>query len=119
MNGRLWAVGKLCVLLFIIGSFVGCGDPPTDGSLRIDFNNLATRSPFTELDFSVARVELFYGAAPPAPGEDGGDCDFPGATVITTEPVAVTVDLTQIGDSFVGAFFAPPGHISEIRLVSD
>ncbi len=35
---------------------------------------------------------------------------------IGPDPAPVKVDLTQRGRSFVGAFFAPPGHVSEIRL---
>jgi hypothetical protein len=113
---------RLHAAAFVVGVavFSGCGDPPGDppgdGSLRINVSNLALRASFTELDLHITKVELFYGAVPPASDQD---CDAPGQTVIASPPIAVVVDLTQVGDSFVGAFAAPPGHISEIRLVSD
>jgi hypothetical protein len=91
-----------------------CGDQPGNGTLRINVSNLAVRAPFTELDLRVTRVELFYGTVPP-----DGDCDAPGQTLIVSPPFAVAVDLSKVGDSFVGEFSAPPGHISEVRLVSD
>jgi hypothetical protein len=100
-----------------IGLFSSCSDPAGsgDGTLRINVTNLATLPSFTELDLHITQVELFYGSAAPA----NDDCDAPGQTLIVSPPFAVVVDLTKVGDSFVGEFSAPAGFITEVRLVSD
>ena len=112
MGGR----GRLAVLVGL-AAVAGCGDPPNDGSLRIDIANLAVRQGFTALDFNVVAVQIFYGtASPPAPVS--GLCDAPGATVIPVDPpLPVHVNLAEVNSALAGAFFAPPGHVAEIRLV--
>lgn len=112
---RSWL--SIVLVSLVLCSLTACSDPPTDGSLRIDIGRLMTRAGWSQLGFTVAKVELFYDAAPAAAGEDGGDCTFAGATTLKTDPATVAIDLTQTGSTFLGAFFAPPGHVDEIRLV--
>jgi hypothetical protein len=114
MGGR----ARLAVLVGL-AAVAGCGDPPTDGSLRIDIANTAVREGFTALEFNVVAVQIFYGTAPPA-APVSGTCDAPGATVITVNPpLPVHVNLSEVNSALAGAFFAPPGHVTEIRLVVD
>lgn len=107
---------RLLPLIASLGiALSACHDPPGDGSLLINMNVLATRAPFSLLAFTANRIELFYGSAPQPP-DDADACVMGGGFALEASPVAVQVDLSTTGSRGIGAFFAPPGQITEIRM---
>ncbi len=110
---------RLAVWAIALGSAVHCADPPESGSLVLYVDRVALRPGLEEIHLRVARVDLFYegkGAAPPIV-EDETRCDPPNRTTVSAQPVPASIPMNARGRVFLGAFNAPVGKVTEIRLL--
>lgn len=125
VNRRSLAAASLVLATFSCASSSGTGSSGSSGSLTgasgslqlfVDRNVL--RPGFTDLKLVTARVDLYYSNKQPPPVLGNHTmCDGPNKTTVSASPLTLDVPLQLTGPVFLGAFDAPIGAVTEIRIV--